>query len=272
MTDDNRITHELDSPDSESLPLLEIARGLAHGVRTLVPTCTAGVVVGIGTDWQLLAQAGPIDLAASWRQGEADDVRDNDVSLSHTGSLVAPFAAVSLHALLVLRCDGELPPRAHEVVQPLLDAGGILLDRALGVQARDRTIRRVVLLCQERNGRRWTTLDELQRVVSSLWPDAHASFHDRTADDGVPWAARRLVRTACSGGRPAVGRTPTHSGLLPPGLKHQVAIPLSSLGGSLLVETWAGGEELDHSSLAAAIALTRGGRTLDHAATVTSHV
>jgi hypothetical protein len=265
MTHGHEITDEMYAAERGSLALLEIAEGLTLGMRTLVPTCTTAVVVGVGSDWQLLAQAGPIDVSALWRQDVADLVRDTDVARVARDYVVAPFAAVCLHALLILVSDTEIPARAIEIAQPLLDTGGILLDRALEVQARDRVVRRVVLLCEERHGRRWDSTEQLERVLATLWPDATATVHERLAFDGIPWSARRIVRTACSGGRPVVSRTPAHGGLLPPDLKHQVAIPLPSGRGAVLIETRAGGEEIDHRTLAAAIAMTRAGGTYDHA-------
>ena len=130
--------------------LVEIAYGLANGARTLVPSATAAVVVAIGSEWQLLAKAGPLEIADSWPVAVANQVRDSDLPQQHDGYLLAPFSAIGLHALLiVVAAPGEqMPRRTHALLQPLLDAGGILLDRALTVQERDRAVRRVVRLCR----------------------------------------------------------------------------------------------------------------------------
>ena len=255
-------THE-----SGAHALIEIAYGLANGVHTLIPTATAAVAVSVGSGWQLLAQSGPIDVATTWRANEADQVRDSDLPQQHADHLVAPFSAVGLHALLIVEAASseQMPRRAHAIVQPLLDAGGILLDRALIVQERDRAVRRVVRLCQHENARAAHTIDDLERAVASLWPEATARFHDPADLGSTCWSARRLVRTACELDQPSVGRKPGHDGLLPIDLVYQVAIPVPSTSGAILIEVRAGGEELDTRSLATAIALIRESELARHA-------
>ncbi len=245
--------------ETGGLPLLDIAEGLANGVQTLLPRCTAGVVVGLGAEWQLLAARGPGDVAAHFDEALAAQVRDSDVAAQHGGLLVAPFSSVTGHVLLVLVADDglELPERAAAIVQPLLDAGGILLDRALAVQDRDRAVRRVVLLCQEHSGRQGRAIADLEHALTLLWPDSTAGFYDLTALTGASWSCRRLVRTACELDQTTISRRPVKAGLLGRDLRYQIAIPLREHGGALVVDVPAGGEELDTRSVAAAIAMTR---------------
>jgi hypothetical protein len=247
--------------------LIEIAYGLANGVHTLIPSATAAVVVSIGSDWQLLAQTGPVDISSTWRANVADQVRDSDLPQQHSDHLVAPFSAVGLHALLIVESasSDHMPRRAHAIVQPLLDAGGILLDRALAVQERDRAVRRVVRLCQYEHARPAHTISDLERAVASLWPEATARFHDPANLSDTCWSSRRLVRTACALDQPSVGRTPAYEGLMPLDLVYQVAIPVPSIGGAILVSVRAGGEALDTRSLATAITMTRDSELARHA-------
>jgi hypothetical protein len=240
--------------------LLEIAAGLADGVHTLIPSATAAIVVAIDSDWQLVAVRGPIDIAAGWLPEIADQVRDSDLPQQHGTYLVAPFSAVGTHALLIVATETreQMPRRAHAIVQPLLDAGGILIDRALAVQERDRAVRRVVRLCAETNAAHPVrTITDLERAVASLWPGATARLHDPHELAGSCWSARRLVRVACDLGQPSIGRTPAYEGLMPRDLLYQVAIPVASVDGAILIEVPAGGEELDTRSLATAISLVR---------------
>jgi hypothetical protein len=242
-----------------AFPLLEIAAGLAAGVHTLIPSTTVGVVVSIGSEWQLLASRGSIDIAATWRATVANQVRDSDLPQKHGNYLVSPFASVGLHALLIVAAESaeQMPRRANAIVQPLLDAGGILLDRALAVQERDRAVRRVVRLCQEKDVRPVRTITELEDAIASLWPDTTAHFYDPNDLAGTCWSARRLVRVACDLDQPSIGRTPAYEGLMPRDLTYQITIPVPSREGAILIESPAGGEEFDVRSLATAIALTR---------------
>jgi hypothetical protein len=257
MTNTAHIEHR--ATETGGLPLIDIAAGLANGVQMLLPGCTAGVVIALGDEWQLLASRGPAELTSSWRQAVAAQVRDTDRSEQQDGYLVAPFSSVTAHVVLVIEAnDGEeLPERILSIVQPLLDAGGILLDRALAVQERDRAVRRVVLLCKERPRRPGNSIDDLEYALPLLWPDTTAHFYDRTVLAGASWSCRRLVRTACDLDQPTVSRRPVNAGLLGANLRYQIAIPLREHGGALVVDVPAGGEELDTRSVAAAIAMTR---------------
>jgi hypothetical protein len=259
MTREATRSHHRTTHQHGPFAVLEIAAGLADGVHTLIPSATAAVVVSIGSDWQLLASRGPVDITATWRAAVANQVRDSDLPQQHAGYLVAPFSSVGMHALVIVASDSgeQLPRRAHALVQPLLDAGGILLDRALAVQQRDRAVRRVVGLCQKKDVSQVPRLADLEDAIAALFVDGSARFHHAGGPVGAGWSARRLVRSACETDQPSIGRTPAYEGLMPRDLTYQIAIPLPFQEGAILIEAPAGGEALDTRNLAAAIALTR---------------
>lgn len=241
----------------EALALVAVAVGLADGIRTLVPDCTIGVVAGIRSEWQLLAQRGPIDVAATWRPSLANRVRASDRAAQMVDYLVAPFSSVGVHVLLVLiAAPGQrLPARVRPAMQSLLDDGGVLIDRALAAQVHDRAIRRDVLLCQQRHGAPHRGIAGVEKALSALWPNGTAHFYDHgSLEDAAP-TPRGLMRAACAGDQPVVGRTPAHRGLLPPDLTFHVAIPIRQHGGALLITAYAGGEEPDAISVATATEL-----------------
>jgi hypothetical protein len=248
------------------LPLLEIAEGLANGVHTLLPGCTAAVIVAVGDEWQLLASCGQSDTFGSFDAALAGLVRGNDEAEERPGYLVAPFSSVTAHTLLVLIGDDgeELPARAASIVQPLLDTGGILIDRAIAVQERDRAVRRVVLLCQEHTGRPAHSRSYIEHALTLLWPDTNVRFYDRATLAGASWSERRIVRTACDLDRPTVSRRPVSAGLLDRDHRYQIAIPMLEQLGALVIDMPAAGEELDTRSVAAAVALTRDASTNVH--------
>ena len=257
MTQPTHIEHR--TTETGGLPLLDIAEGLAQGVHTLVAGCSATIVVALGDEWQLLAAREPQDVAARFDDALAARVRDSDAPAERAGLLVAPFSSVLAHVLLILEADDghDLPECALALVQPVLDAGGILLDRAIAVQDRDRAVRRVVLLCQERTGRQGRAIADLEHALTLLWPDATARFYDRSDLTGAAWSSRRLVRTACELDQTTISRRPADTGLLGRDLRYQVAIPMPEHRGALVVDLPAGGEEIDTRSVAAAIAMTR---------------
>ena len=96
------------------------------------------------------------------------------------------------------------------------------------------------------------TLAELEHALSSLWPNATARFYDRMELGSAPWSSRRLVRATCARDQPAIARNPVTGGLLPQDLTYQVAIPMPQDGGAIVIESYAGGEEPDNTSVAAA--------------------
>jgi hypothetical protein len=259
MTRENHETIDPDAAHSRTPALVAVAAGLADGIHSLAPTCTAAVAVAIGAQWQLLAQQGPADVASTWRASVAERVRDSDRTIEDANIVVAPFSSVRLHALLVLVAEpaGRVQFSADSFVEPLLAAGGVLLDRALAAQQRDRAIRRVVLECRARNGYLLRTIDDLERELHALWPNATVRFHGRNALEGAPCSLRGPLRTACNLGLPTVSRTPAHDGLLPQELAFRIAIPMPTREGALLIEAHAAGEEPDAESVATAIELAR---------------
>jgi hypothetical protein len=259
MTRENQQPIDPDAAHSQTPALVAVATGLADGIRSLVPTCTVGVIVGVGAQWQLLAQHGPADIASTWRASVAARVRDSDRAIEDADTVVTPFSSVTLHALLVLVAEpgGHVEISADGFVQPLLAAGGVLLDRALAAQRRDRALRRVVLECRARNGYRLRTIDDLELALHALWPEATVKFHACNAIGSAPSSLRGPLRTACNLGLPTVSRTPAHDGLLPRDLAFRVAIPMPAHEGALLIEAHAAGEEPDAESVATAIELTQ---------------
>ena len=112
-----------------------------------------------------------------------------------------------------------------------------------------------MLLCQRRHGAPHCGIADVEKALSALWPNATARFYDHgSLDDAAP-TPRRLMRAACAGDQPVVGRTPDHHGLLPPDLTFHVAIPMRPDGGALLITAYAGGEEPDAISVASAMEL-----------------
>jgi hypothetical protein len=238
-----------------SMPLPTLAQGLAEGIRTLEPSCTASVVVAIGPQWQQLARCGNIDIASHWTRATAERVSVTDTPEYDAGKLIAPFAAIDLHALLVLAPEqGEqVPGRVLETVRSMLTGGGVLLDRAVDSQRRERLVRRVVSECRLRDRRPPRTTRDLERMVAELWPSASAEVHPISAVGNLPWNARRLITTAARDGYPTMGRTPSHDGLLPADLRSQIAIPIGTDEGAILIEVDAAGEAADTESIATAM-------------------
>jgi hypothetical protein len=117
--------------------LTEAGAGLADAVHSLIPGCTAAVVVvETGPNWRMLAQRGPVEMEGCWRQLVALHARGHDREGRQSGgeALVVPFRAERIRAMLVAvpAAGGSLPRGMHEIVRPLLDAGGLLLDAAVG--------------------------------------------------------------------------------------------------------------------------------------------
>jgi hypothetical protein len=118
--------------------LADAARGVADAVHALVPGCTAAVVVvGMGSEWKMLAQCGPVDLSCFWRRVVATTARVAAPSSGPDDAIVAPFASVRIRAVLALvpLAGTSVPPGTRRIVQPLLDAGGILLDATFSVES-----------------------------------------------------------------------------------------------------------------------------------------
>ena len=243
--------------NSAELPLVVVGAGLAEGMCSLVPGCAAAAVVAVGGRWQLIASRGRVDVAARWPRVVADRVAATDRPEYDLGVLVAPFSAVDAHALLVLspEADQRVPDGILETVQPLLDGGGVLIDRAAAVQRRDRLVRRVVAACKHHTGPRCRTVADFERAIAALWPGASARFVRLADCDDLAPSTRRLVGAAYSSGQPAAGEEPSQDGLLPPDLRYELAIPAVSWHGAIVIRTDVGGEALDWESVATAATL-----------------
>jgi hypothetical protein len=237
------------------MPLPTLAQGLAEGIRSLEPSCTAAVVVGMDSQWQQLGRSGSVDIAPHWTRAIAERISDTDTPEHDAGKLMAPFAAIDLHAMLVLAPEqGEdVSSDVLETIRSMLTGGGVLLDRAIDVQRRERLVRRVVSECRLRDGRPPRTTRDLERMVAELWPGATAELHHASALGNLPWNARRLITTAARDGHPTMGRTPSHDGLLPADLRSQVAIPVGNGEGAILIEFDAAGELPDTDSVTTAM-------------------
>jgi hypothetical protein len=251
--------HDRQESGPETHTLVAVAAGIAGGVAHLLPGCGGGVVIGIRGEWQLVAQRGPVDVRAGWCDATANRTHASRISQRDESSLIAPFSSFDTRALLVVSAapTASLDPEAFGVVQPLLDAGGVLLDRALAAQERDRAVRRVIVQCEERNDRPARSLGDLEQSLAGLWPNGAARFHARIGPIGAPWSTRRLVAAACELGEPAIGRSAREAGLLPPDLTYHVAIPMPRHDGAIVVEAFAAGEGPDAESVATAISMTR---------------
>ena len=123
----------------------DVAIDFANEAHVLAPGATVAVVVEIDSQWQPLAQRGPIDLSEAWRPDLAEIVRESDHASYDRGYFVAPFSAVDVHALLVIvaESDADIPIDVHRLVKPLLDTGGVAFDRAFAAAERERA----ALLC-----------------------------------------------------------------------------------------------------------------------------
>jgi hypothetical protein len=114
--------------------LAAVALRVAEAAAALLSGCTAAVVVaGIGSEWRMLAQSGPEDLSDTWRRLVAESTRVEEPDSARSRALVLGLASERISAKLVLAplAAISLPQSARRIVQPLLDAGGVLLDAAL---------------------------------------------------------------------------------------------------------------------------------------------
>jgi hypothetical protein len=243
---------------STDLPVIAAATDLATGIRVLAPTCSIAIVAAVGTHWQLLAHRGEIDVTRHWQRDIADRIRVSDRPEHESGCLVAPFSCVELNALVVIGPEPgqHVPSRIVERARPLLDGGGILLDRALTAQRHDRALRRGVAERRRRSGRAPRSIPDLERALAGLWPGAAAGFHPASAIERMPWTIGWAMRVATERGAPAVARRPTDEGLLPPDLRWEIAVP--ALDGAMLIEIRAAGEPADDASIATAACIVEG--------------
>jgi hypothetical protein len=117
--------------------LAGVAFRVADAVHALLSGCTAAVVmVGIGSEWRMLAQSGPEDLSDTWRRLVAGTARLEGPESGHPNALVLRFASQRISAKLAMAPLPaiSLPQNTQRIVQPLLDAGGVLLDAALSAE------------------------------------------------------------------------------------------------------------------------------------------
>jgi CBS domain-containing protein len=127
--------------------LTQAAASLADAVHTLIPGCTSAVVVvEQGPQWTMLAQRGPVDVSRSWRRMVARHTRVVDGIGNRRDVLVAPIPSQRLHAMVVaVPIEGvSLPSGTRTIVQPLLDAAGILLDAAFDPTSSEGHVLRLV--------------------------------------------------------------------------------------------------------------------------------
>ena len=118
-------------------PLLAIAESLAAHAAVLVEGVSVAVVYETAGDFEIVAQAGGVDVAQSFDRRVARTVARTDVAYERAGVLVAPFSAVFGHALLIVVGDPSAPlgGEAREALHGLLAAGGIALDRVFAASA-----------------------------------------------------------------------------------------------------------------------------------------
>ncbi len=117
--------------------LTDVAAEVADAVHALIADCTAAVVVvGVGSEWKMLAQSGPDDLSRFWRRLVAGTARVPQLASDACEAVVLPLASARIRALLVAvpRAGTSLPASTRRILRPLLDAGGILLDATLSEQ------------------------------------------------------------------------------------------------------------------------------------------
>jgi hypothetical protein len=192
--------HEQDGPDCEYADdLTGVASRLANEARRLVPICTAAIAIDVGSRWQLLAQAGTVDVAADWRGTLAASTGGSAGSHRGDGYWAAELAGERLRALLILVAETEagVPLRAQDTLGALLAGAGGQLAAARSAQQQDRAARRIELLSRPQPGVRPSRVtDEIEDTIASLWPQAAARFHDLGANRSAPSALRRLAQSA----------------------------------------------------------------------------
>lgn len=240
------------------LPLVDVAAAVAAAARGLVPSCTCALVTRIGRFWQVLAQCGPADITGYREQHLAslELVRSGVIRSGRhlvTG-LDSRFAAACL--VLIAAPGDEVPERAPELLQSMLECAATKLDAAAALQRRDRAIRRMELIRAQADGAELRTVRDVEQAVASLWPVTTVRYVSRDAAMALERPLRRLVAEACSTGRLSAEEPPEREMLLPADWKHRVVVPVSK-SGALLLEVAAAGEPLDDESVAAAMVVAR---------------
>src|SRR4051794_6190603 len=95
------------SPSEQTAELVLVAQALARDDRALVPACTIAVAVEVGSRWQLLAQAGSVDVAVDWRGTLAASTGGGDGSRRGDGFAVAVPPTTRLRALVILVAESD---------------------------------------------------------------------------------------------------------------------------------------------------------------------
>src|SRR5437868_5227022 len=236
------------------LPLADVAAAVAAAARGLVPSCTCALVTRIGRFWQVLAQCGPADITGYHEQHltSLELVRSGVIRSGRhlVAGLDSRSAAVCL--VLIAAPGHEVPERAPELLQPMLEYAATKLDAAAALQRRDRALRRMELIRAHADGAELRTVRDVEQSVASLWPATTVRYVSRVAAMALERPLRRLVTEACSTGRLMAEEPPEREMLLPADWKHRVVVPVSK-GGALLLEPAAAGEPLDDESVAAAM-------------------
>ncbi len=241
-----------------ALPLIDVACAVTAAARGLVPSCTAALVTRVGRSWQILAQNGPADVIGYHRRELASlDLGRCGITLSDqhlVAGLDTRGAAICL--VLVAAHGREVPVRAPDLLQSILDCAAEKLDEAAALQRRDRAIRRMELLRGQGQEAGLRSMRDLEDLVASLWPLATVRYLSRDAALGLERRLRRIIGEACTTGNVAVDATSDDPNLRTPDWTHRVAVPVSKHG-ALLIEPAAAGEMLDEETVAAAAVAAR---------------
>ena len=136
---------QVDGPRGD---LARVAGDLADAARALAPSCTTAVAVEVGSRWQLLAQAGSVDVASDWRGTLAASSGGGDGPRQGDGYAVAVIPVRSFRALLILvaESDSGVGSRVLDSVGGLLAQSAQRLEAARAAQQRDRASRRMETL------------------------------------------------------------------------------------------------------------------------------
>jgi hypothetical protein len=255
--------------------LVGAAGALADAARALAPSCTTAVAVEVGSRWQLLAQAGNVDVASDWRGTLAASSGGGDGPRQGDGYAVAVIPVSGFRALLILvaESDSRIGARVLDSVGGLLSQGAQRLETARAAQQRDRASRRMEILSRRHSEVRPSRVtDQLESAIAALWPHAVVSFYDLATGRDAPSSIRRLAQAAYDLDNPVFDDAPAARRLLPPGLTHRFAIPFRVRRGALIVEIPANGEAMDNESVAVAHALARTAELRDRERSLTTEI
>jgi HD-GYP domain-containing protein (c-di-GMP phosphodiesterase class II) len=267
--------HDVPSAPAPTADLVGVAIELAEAAHGLVPTCTAAVAVAVGSRWQLLAQAGTVDVASDWRGTLAASTAGGDGPRQGDGYAVAVVPATTLRAVLILitEPDREIASRALDAIGDLLGEGGRRLDLAHATQQRDRASRRIQALSRQHSELRPSRVtDRLESTIAGLWPDAIVRFYDLASSKEASGSIRRLAQSAYDLDNPVFDDAPVARRLLPAAQSYRFAIPFRARRGALIVIVASNGEALDNESVAVAHALARAAELHDRERALTTEI